>query len=228
MLLHEAASPPVTPVLPGANGGGGDGVRSAGAYSKVDSAPSPAAAPRTDRFVSLIATKERELREINELRLGSLQQAVEERDAALDDARRKFKQLTADFEYNLRLLEERDAELEQFERTAEQFKGVLRERDVALEEEKLRAADAIAAAEKAAAAASEGEAFYKTKLKESRLRSDASRWEHEEALKVARNAAAAAARDAELLSREHQAELESLACPMSTPFGKHHQPHGTL
>ena len=62
-----------------------------------------------DRFKGLIATKERELREINELRLSSLQQAVDERDAALQDAREKFLQLREDFEFNLKLLEERDS-----------------------------------------------------------------------------------------------------------------------
>ena len=80
-----------------------------------------------DKFKSLIESKEKELRDINEYRIASLQRSVEDKEAAAASARAKLSKLKEDFQYNLKLLEERDAELERYDATLAQFKTVLRD-----------------------------------------------------------------------------------------------------
>ena len=68
-------------------------------------------------FRSLIAQKERELHDINEYRLKSMEEAVRTREASEKAIRIKFKKLKDDFVFNLRLIEERDRELDKYETT---------------------------------------------------------------------------------------------------------------
>ena len=52
------------------------------------------------------------------------------RDAALGDANTKLSKLKDDFSYNLKLIEERDAELEGYDASFSHLKALVRDRDI--------------------------------------------------------------------------------------------------
>jgi len=62
----------------------------------------------------LIQQKERELHDINEYRLHTLESLIADKERESEAARERLAKLKDDFTYNLRLLEERDAELERW------------------------------------------------------------------------------------------------------------------
>ena len=72
----------------------------------------PASSQSSGGLRGLIAQKERELHDINEYRLHTLESLVAEREREAGVAKESLAKLKEDFAYNLRLLEERDAELE--------------------------------------------------------------------------------------------------------------------
>lgn len=59
----------------------------------------------------LIYVKERELKEIQEMRCLQLEELIANRDALLVESSRRFEKMKEDFQYNLTLLEARDAEI---------------------------------------------------------------------------------------------------------------------
>ena len=65
----------------------------------------------------LAEQKEREWRCVQEKRIEVLESVARAKQAELTEERRLFAQLKADFKYNLRLLEERDAELDKLEQS---------------------------------------------------------------------------------------------------------------
>ena len=69
----------------------------------------------------LIRIKEKELHEIHDQRCIQLEQLVNDRDALLTDAGKRFEQLKDDFQYNLALLEARDHEIERLEGHAQKI-----------------------------------------------------------------------------------------------------------
>ena len=56
---------------------------------------------------SMIGQKERELQDMNDLRTRALEKAISDRDSHLEEAKTRFMQLRDDFQYNLKLLEDR-------------------------------------------------------------------------------------------------------------------------
>jgi hypothetical protein len=55
-------------------------------------------------FPSLIASKEKEIREINEARIRRYEDTIREKDAELLELRSRFVKLKEDFQYNLTLI----------------------------------------------------------------------------------------------------------------------------
>ena len=120
---HALAGTP-GPATPGGAGGG------AGAGGK---AHTPVRA--------LIETQERELAGIGEARARALGRLALERESELAALTQRFKALRGDFQYNLRLLEDRDAELERLEGAEAKHQRELDElRAAGLEAERQRAA----------------------------------------------------------------------------------------
>jgi hypothetical protein len=78
----------------------------------------------------LVMSKERELHEIHELRLTTLERTLADREGKLVDVTAKLTKLREDFKYNLTLIEGRDAELERFEVTLDGVRSCLRDREV--------------------------------------------------------------------------------------------------
>ncbi|XP_030630149.1 coiled-coil domain-containing protein 57 [Chanos chanos] len=67
---------------------------------------------------SQLACKEREWKELQTLRIQQLETALSEATAQLSSQRERFLRLRDDFQYNLRVLEERDRELERYDAMA--------------------------------------------------------------------------------------------------------------
>ncbi|KAJ9470449.1 hypothetical protein DIPPA_15301 [Diplonema papillatum] len=76
-----------------------------------------------------IAQKQNELRDATEARIRALEARGRKAEQDLSQERASLKALTADFEYNLNLIKERDDELEKFEEAMETMKLAVEERD---------------------------------------------------------------------------------------------------
>ena len=72
--------------------------------------------PAGSALRTLIGQKEKELQDMNEYRIRALEGAIAERDRQVMELRENFKKLKVDFQYNLKLIEDRDAELERYEK----------------------------------------------------------------------------------------------------------------
>lgn len=73
----------------------------------------------SDRFrdmSDLIRAKEKELRDIHDLRCSQLEKMVEERDSMILEAAKNFEAIKEDFHYNLKLLEGRDEDISKLEK----------------------------------------------------------------------------------------------------------------
>ena len=70
-----------------------------------------------DSLKELAVQKEKEWRDIQEKRIATLETLLKQKTQDLSEEKGKLNQLKEDFKYNLKLLEERDAELEKFEQT---------------------------------------------------------------------------------------------------------------
>jgi len=62
----------------------------------------------TSSLQELVQQKENEWREAQELQIKSLQSALKEKERQLNSEKIRFRKVKEDFEYNLKLLEERD------------------------------------------------------------------------------------------------------------------------
>ncbi|CAM9380056.1 unnamed protein product [Hapterophycus canaliculatus] len=76
----------------------------------------------------LIETKERELHEIHDFRIRSLEGLLEEREVALADSFARYDKLKEDFKFNLGLIEDRDVELGRYEAAVQGLKECLRDK----------------------------------------------------------------------------------------------------
>ncbi|CAH1794612.1 unnamed protein product [Owenia fusiformis] len=80
----------------------------------------------------LTEQKEKEWRELQELRSSTLESAYKEKEKKLNEEREKFQKLKEDFKYNLRLLQERDAELEKYDASFSALKTQVNAKNAAL------------------------------------------------------------------------------------------------
>ena len=69
----------------------------------------------TSSLQELVQQKENEWREAQELQIKSLQSALKEKERHFNNEKIRFRKLKEDFEYNLKLLEERDQELQRYD-----------------------------------------------------------------------------------------------------------------
>eukprot|EP00624_Nannochloropsis_granulata_P001063 evm.model.NODE_1479_length_7697_cov_17.574900.4 len=80
----------------------------------------------SSRLQSLIISKEKELHDINRFRIHTLESLLKDRDRALAENNEKIKRLKTDFQYNLHLIEERDAELDRADAAIASLQDTLR------------------------------------------------------------------------------------------------------
>lgn len=89
----------------------------------------------------LVQQKENEWREAQELRSKSLQSALKEKERQLNNEKLRFGKLKEDFEYNLKLLEERDQELQRYDALFSQVRNINSLRDSEVSDLKIQLDD---------------------------------------------------------------------------------------
>lgn len=83
----------------------------------------------TSSLQELVEQKENEWREAQQLQNKSLQNALKEEERQLNNERVRFRKLKEDFEYNLKLLEERDQELQRYDALFSQVRNINSSKD---------------------------------------------------------------------------------------------------
>ena len=83
----------------------------------------------TSSLQELVQQKANEWREAQDLQIKSLQNALKEKERQTNNEKLRFRKLKEDFEYNLKLLEERDQELHRYDALFVQVKNVNSLRD---------------------------------------------------------------------------------------------------
>lgn len=83
----------------------------------------------TSSLQGLVEQKENEWREAQQLQNKSLQNALKDEERQLNNERVRFRKLKEDFEYNLKLLEERDQELQRYDALFSQVRNINSLRD---------------------------------------------------------------------------------------------------
>ena len=83
----------------------------------------------TSSLQELVEQKENEWREAQQQQNKSLQNSLKEKERQLNNERVRFRKLKEDFEYNLKLLEERDQELQRYDALFSQVRNINSLRD---------------------------------------------------------------------------------------------------
>lgn len=78
--------------------------------------------------------KARELKEIRQYQVSAVEASLKRKEQTLLELQQKFQQLRNDFEYNLKLLEERDKELTQYDEVFEQLKNIINNKTAEISE----------------------------------------------------------------------------------------------
>ena len=145
-----------------------------------------AAATGGGQLRGLILQKEKELHDINEYRIHTLETLLQEKEREIGESKQRLGKLRDDFSYNLRLLEERDSELERYDASFTSLKSVIRDRDIELSELKISAAELQHGVKQERDRVSESEAYYQQKLQQHREEMEATRWKLDEQLREQR------------------------------------------
>lgn len=82
-------------------------------------------ATEADKWREIAAQKEKEWKQATEQRIESLESTLQEKERQLSEERGKFQKLKEDFKYNLKLLGERDQELDRYDTTFADLKAQL-------------------------------------------------------------------------------------------------------
>ena len=125
----------------------------------------------------LIEAKERELSELGDYRVSSLEAAVKERDEKLRRLQATIGRLRDDFGYNLKLVEERDVELAAAEEAVRCLEDRLRDSDLRKRELTKDVADRNEKLDRAARALAEREATWRQRFEEQKEELDQARWQ---------------------------------------------------
>ena len=89
----------------------------------------------------LVQQKENEWREAQALQIKSLQSSLKEKEKQINNEKLRFRKLKEDFEYNLKLLEERDQELSRYDVLFLQAKNANSLRDAEVSDLKIQLDD---------------------------------------------------------------------------------------
>lgn len=101
----------------------------------------PSASDNPNSLVELVEQKEKEWKQAQELRYKSMELTLKENEKLLNNERIRFRKLKEDFEYNLKLLSERDQDLERYDLLFSKYKTLESERDGEVSELKIKLDD---------------------------------------------------------------------------------------
>jgi len=134
----------------------------------------------------LIGQKEKELHDMNEYRIQALEGAIAERDQQISELRENFKKLKVDFQYNLQLIQDRDAELQRYDAAFANLKNALRDRDREVSDLKVSVDEVEAQVRAEQQRSSQVEGYCKDKLTEAKERLEGLRLQKDEELRKVR------------------------------------------
>ncbi|RHY72349.1 hypothetical protein DYB38_012701, partial [Aphanomyces astaci] len=174
--------------------------------------------PETNNIRSLILEKEKELHDINEYRIRTLEGLLKEKEQAMQGYKQKFYQLQEDFKYNLKLLEGRDEELAMYDSNFATLKIVVRDRESDVSELKIQLADVQSDLKMEKQKASEGDMYMQQKLKEVRGAMESTRWSYDEDMRKAKEEVESMKRRYERELREKDEDIESIRRELTVTF----------
>lgn len=167
---------------------------------------------------SLILEKEKELHDINEYRIRTLEALLRDKEAAVHAYKQKFVKLQEDFKYNLKLLEGRDEELALYDANFASLKGVLRDREAEASELKAQAAELQAELNQEQQRGREQEVFFQQKLKDARAQMEGARWKFDDELRRQQDELEQARRKMDRQLREKDEDVETERREVSVTF----------
>lgn len=126
----------------------------------------------TKSWKQLAEQKEKEWREVLESRIESLESTMVEKDKALFDEKSRFHELKEHFKYNLKLLEERDRELEKYDISFQEMRASLNSKNAELSELKIRIDDLKNVINREEKAKDELQSNYQRRLREKQAEVD--------------------------------------------------------
>lgn len=95
-----------------------------------------------DDLADLLIKKEKELQNLGKLRINQLEVQITQRDKRIEELQDKLMRIQDDFNYNLKLLEDRDADLQEVEYKLESLARILKDKDAEISELKSNLAGA--------------------------------------------------------------------------------------
>ena len=87
-----------------------------------------------ENLSELLVKKEKELQEISKLRLIQLEDQLKNRNFTIQELQQKLEKIQEDFQYNLNLIDDRDAELLEIEEKFENIRKILKQKDTEISE----------------------------------------------------------------------------------------------
>ena len=90
-----------------------------------------------DEFQKLMMEKEKELHDLASSRVKSLESKMKEKDDENEKLKRMYEKIRQDFRFNLDVIDERDAELERYDKAFDNVKQVVMLRDAEIRELKI-------------------------------------------------------------------------------------------
>ncbi|GFR91486.1 coiled-coil domain-containing protein 57-like [Elysia marginata] len=126
----------------------------------------------TKSWKKLAEQKEKEWREVLESRIESLESTLVQKDKVLFDEKSKFHELKEHFKYNLKLLEERDRELEKYDISFQEVRASLNSKNAELSELKIHIDDLKNVINREEKAKDELQSNYQRRLREKQAEVD--------------------------------------------------------
>lgn len=170
--------------------------------TNLDASSASSAAYDSSRLQCLIMSKEKELHDINNFRIHTLESLLRDRDKSVAEAQEKLRRLKADFQYNLGLIEERDAELDRADGAVARLQEVIQTQHTEMEALRQAVDEANEAAKRRAARAADDLEAAVAQREEAATQEAAARWRRHEAELTRRHA-----EQQEALSHEWEGRL---------------------
>ncbi|XP_071106451.1 coiled-coil domain-containing protein 57-like isoform X1 [Haliotis cracherodii] len=166
----------------------------------------------------LAEQKEREWKEASQKRVESLERACREKEQALATERTKLMKLKEDFKYNLKLLEERDQELQAYDANFTELRAHLSTKTAEVSELKIRLDDMRKATQRETQAMVELQAHYQHRLRERQTEVDSFKTTKATELDKERMEFETFRRKLQLRLKEVEEELDTQKRELSTGF----------
>ncbi|XP_067671855.1 coiled-coil domain-containing protein 57-like isoform X2 [Haliotis asinina] len=166
----------------------------------------------------LAEQKEKEWKEASQKRVESLEKACREKEQALAAERTKLTKLKEDFKYNLKLLEERDQELQAYDANFTELRAHLSTKTAEVSELKIRLDDMKKATQRETQAMVELQAHYQHRLRERQTEVDTFKTSKTQELDKERAEFETFRRKLQLRLKEVEEELDTQKRELSTGF----------